>query len=149
MNHSSTLIKELFSLFFLIVLLFSSDSLHAQKLRKGLARITPELMEQHIAFLASDSMKGRKTPGPELDRAADYLAAQFSAMGIETVHGERFQEVPLYTKNLDGGSLPSREGKMKSFRLKTDYTLSMGLPTPWCNRPWFLQGMESPHRNLF
>lgn len=125
MNHSSTLIKELFSLFFLIVLLFSSDSLHAQKLRKGLARITPELMEQHIAFLASDSMKGRKTPGPELDRAADYLAAQFSAMGIETVHGERFQEVPLYTKNLDQeGSLFSitREGKMKSFRLKTDYT---------------------------
>ena len=125
MTHLHIRVKELFSLIALILLLFSGDSLHAQKVRKGVARITPELMEQHIAFLASDSMKGRNTPSPELDRAADYLAAEFSAMGIATVNGDRFQEVPLYTKNLDQeGSLFSitREGKTRSFRLKTDYT---------------------------
>ena len=125
MTHLHIRVKELFSLIALILLLFSGDSLHAQKVRKGVARITPELMEQHIAFLASDSMKGRNTPSPELDRAADYLAAEFSAMGIATVNGDRFQEVPLYTKNLDQeGSLFSitREGKTKSFRLKIDYT---------------------------
>ncbi|HNQ37563.1 MAG TPA: hypothetical protein PKJ58_06355 [Prolixibacteraceae bacterium] len=73
----------------------------ARKVPRELEQITPELMARHIGFLASDSMKGRNTPSPELDQAAEYIAAEFSSLGISPVGGVRFQEVPLHTKSLD------------------------------------------------
>jgi peptidase M28-like protein len=36
----------------------------------------------HVRFLASDEMKGRADGGPELNRAADYIAAQFREIGL-------------------------------------------------------------------
>jgi aminopeptidase YwaD len=36
----------------------------------------------HIRFLASDEMKGRADGGPELNRAADYIAQQFKEIGL-------------------------------------------------------------------
>ncbi len=36
----------------------------------------------HIRFLASDDLKGRANGSPELDRAADYIAQQFSQIGL-------------------------------------------------------------------
>lgn len=118
-------LKGLCVLLFLFVSLIIPNSLSAQKTSKALARITPELMEQHINYLASDSMKGRNTPGPELDKAAEYIAAEFSSLGISGVNGIRFQEIPLHTKTLDQEGCRfsiTREGITKSFRLKTDYT---------------------------
>jgi peptidase M28-like protein len=38
---------------------------------------------QDVAFLASDDLLGRDTPSPGLETAADYLAAQFAAAGLE------------------------------------------------------------------
>jgi len=125
MKFLSNGLKGAFFLCSLSVFLLSQHSLSAQKTEKALARITPELMEQHINYLASDSMKGRNTPSPELDKAADYIAAEFTSLGIAPVGALRFQEIPLHTKNLNQeGCLFSitREGKTKSFRLKTDYT---------------------------
>lgn len=125
MKHLPVGLKRSFFLFFLSIFLLSPNFLKAQRLEKALSVITPELMEQHIGFLASDSMKGRNTPGPELDRAAGYLAAEFTSLGIAPVRGLRFQEVPLQTTNLDQeGCLFSvtREGKARTFRLKSDYT---------------------------
>ena len=118
-------LKRVFPLLIAGLLFFQGIPLSAQKSDRGLRRITPELMERHIGFLASDEMKGRKTPSPELDRAAQYLADEMASLGIAPVGGIRFQEVPLHTKNLDQeGCLFSitREGKTNSFRLKTDYT---------------------------
>lgn len=37
---------------------------------------------RHIKLLASDEMKGRANGSPELERAADYIAAQFKAAGL-------------------------------------------------------------------
>ncbi len=50
----------------------------------------------HIAFLASDQMQGRLTGTPAYDRAADYVAAQFKALGLKPAgaHGW-FQPVRL------------------------------------------------------
>ncbi len=112
-------------LFILFVSLMNPNSLQAQKTNKGLLQITPELMKQHIDYLTSDAMKGRNTPSPELDNGADFIAAVICLAGYRTGWGLRFQEIPLHTKNLDQeGCLFSitREGKTKSFRLKTDYT---------------------------
>lgn len=47
------------------------------------ATITATDMGRHIGALAHDSMRGRDTPSPELEKAATYLAGQFEAMGLE------------------------------------------------------------------
>ncbi len=37
----------------------------------------------HVKFLASPELKGRGTGSPELEKAADYIAAQFSSYGLK------------------------------------------------------------------
>lgn len=49
--------------------------------------ITPEFYLAHIKFLASPALKGRLTGTPELNKAAEYLAAQFSEAKLEPLAG--------------------------------------------------------------
>jgi hypothetical protein len=63
--------------------------------------ITPAKAREHMEYLASDSMKGRNTPSPELDRAADYIAAQFQSFGLQPVAGSYFHVYSLERKFLD------------------------------------------------
>ncbi|MDH4045461.1 MAG: M28 family peptidase [Gemmatimonadota bacterium] len=51
--------------------------------RQGAATITPADIAARVGVLADDSMGGRFTPSPELDRAADYVAAEFARFGLE------------------------------------------------------------------
>ncbi|MBI4463991.1 MAG: M28 family peptidase [Acidobacteria bacterium] len=44
-----------------------------------------------VRYLASDELKGRGNGTPELDRAADYIAAQFREAGIKPVGADYFQ----------------------------------------------------------
>ena len=46
------------------------------------ASITPDDMYARIAYLASDELRGRDTPSPGLDMAADYIANEFRGMGL-------------------------------------------------------------------
>jgi acetylornithine deacetylase/succinyl-diaminopimelate desuccinylase-like protein len=46
------------------------------------AVITPHLIAEHIGVLAHDSMRGRATPGPELEQAADWVEARFRRLGL-------------------------------------------------------------------
>ena len=39
-------------------------------------------LRRHVETLAHDSMQGRATPSPSLERAVDYVAAQFAVMGL-------------------------------------------------------------------
>ncbi len=45
--------------------------------------ISPDAMRGHLAFLASDALEGRGTPSRGLDIAAEYIASQFRAAGLE------------------------------------------------------------------
>ena len=45
--------------------------------------IDPREIRRHVAYLASDEMRGRDTPGPELERAASWIAERFAAAGLE------------------------------------------------------------------
>ena len=45
--------------------------------------ITAQDAFNHIEFLASDEMRGRDTPSPELELAAEYLAERFQELGLE------------------------------------------------------------------
>jgi hypothetical protein len=46
--------------------------------------ITAKESERIIKVLASDEMKGRKTFSPEIDKAADFISAEFKAAGLKT-----------------------------------------------------------------
>jgi hypothetical protein len=54
-------------------------------------------LKAHIAFLASDAMKGREPGTPEFDLAAEYVAAQMLSAGLTPAgdQGTWFQKVPL------------------------------------------------------
>jgi hypothetical protein len=51
--------------------------------KAALATIEPGGLRGHVSFLASDALEGRDTPSRGLDIAAEYIAAQFRAAGLE------------------------------------------------------------------
>lgn len=46
-------------------------------------------LREHVEFLASDRLRGRATPSPGLDAAADYIAGEFERLGLD-VRRQRF-----------------------------------------------------------
>lgn len=53
------------------------------EIQATLDRVSSESMRGHLTFLASDLLEGRGTPSRGLDLAAEYIAAQFRAFGLE------------------------------------------------------------------
>lgn len=62
------------------------------------ARITSEVLLRRIGTLAHDSMAGRGTPSPELDRAAAWIAGEFHRYGLAPAgdNGSFIQRYPLH-----------------------------------------------------
>ena len=52
-------------------------------IRAAAETITPEDIRRHIAYLASDELRGRNTPSPGLEMAAEYIAGVFRRLGLE------------------------------------------------------------------
>jgi hypothetical protein len=52
---------------------------------------------QHVSFLASDDLKGRGNGSAELERAAEYIAAQFRSYGLQPAgdKGSYFQKFDI------------------------------------------------------
>lgn len=74
-------------------------------------------VERIERVLASDEMKGRRVFSPELDKAADFIAAEFKAAGLETWNnsGNYRQEFSVFnprfigaSATLNGSSIPLR-----------------------------------------
>ncbi len=89
----------------------------------GKILITPDFLSRQINYLASDSMKGRNTPSPQLDSAAAYIASNFKSWGLKPWNGSYFQEVPLCTDRLgDTNELSiTRNGASFMLTIKSDY----------------------------
>jgi aminopeptidase YwaD len=110
-----------------LVLLFSSGSFILQAQRNvsehARATITPSLMKQTISFLASDSMKGRATPGAELDLAADYIAGQFRSFGLQAFNGSYFQDLAFCYIDLGNDNFLSLVKGMETmnFKIREDF----------------------------
>lgn len=51
-------------------------------------RITADRVFGHVAYLASDEMRGRDTPSPELEEAAGYIADHFRELGLTPAGGD-------------------------------------------------------------
>ncbi|MCU7493204.1 MAG: M20/M25/M40 family metallo-hydrolase [Bacteroidota bacterium] len=117
------MMKKLSFLLFL-PLLFSGCSSSGTSASDSINLITPDIMNKHISFLASDEMKGRKTPSQELDNAAHYIAEEFESLGLKPVNGSYFQTVHLGKVDLgkDNRLVIKKDGKEHSFSLKTEFT---------------------------
>ncbi|MFV1985861.1 MAG: M20/M25/M40 family metallo-hydrolase [Gemmatimonadota bacterium] len=60
------------------------------------ATITIEDLQSRIGALADDSMRGRDTPSPELEKAARHIGRQFREFGLEPIDGDSYlQTYPL------------------------------------------------------
>lgn len=59
--------------------------------------ITADLIARHVGALAADSMRGRATPSPELEKAAAYVATAFRLAGLEPTgdSGEYVRRYPM------------------------------------------------------
>ena len=81
----------------------------AAPLRAQVTRITPELMTHHIGVLADDSMRGRATPSPELELAAQYVEGVFRRAGLAP-GGESngyVQRFPANGQSVANGTAPN------------------------------------------
>jgi len=60
-------------------------------------------IRRRIGLLADDSMRGRSTPSPELEKAASWIAAEFRRFGLRSGgdSGTYFQRYPIVRKALD------------------------------------------------
>ncbi len=109
-----------------LMFLFSSSLLWSQDIPKeGLLSITPGEMKAHVYFLASDEMRGRNTPSPELDSCAAYIAGEFASYGLKPVGSANsyFQDFNVLRARLADPntiSLTSSSGDT-SYRIKYDF----------------------------
>src|SRR6187549_41178 len=91
MKRKRYFIAPLFS-FLLGLSLFAAGTL-------PLSELSADRYMQHVGFLASDDLKGRGNGSPELERAAEYIAAQFRSYGLQTAgeNGTYFQKFDITT----------------------------------------------------
>lgn len=79
--------------------------------------VSAKAMRANLRFLASDEMKGRDTPSPELDIAANWIASQFEQAGLDPVGAGGYFQPATYrekpVRNVVGlikGSDPALSG---------------------------------------
>jgi len=90
----------------------------------GLNVISSELTKEYISYLASDSLKGRNTPSPELDSAAVYIASEFKEWGLQPVKDSYLQKLNLGFVNLgtENHLKLISGGTERNFNIKTEFT---------------------------
>src|SRR5437762_6599558 len=69
--------------FALGLLILTTSFLFAQKID---AIINVKEVERIERTLSSDDMRGRRTFTPDIDKAADFIAAEFKAIGLQTLN---------------------------------------------------------------
>jgi hypothetical protein len=119
-----TLHFALFILHIAFVSLFPCSILAQQKpADHARSIITPFQVSQTVAFLASDSMKGRATPSAGLDAAGDYIARQFQSYGLQPMNGSWFQDLSYCYIDLGNDNFISvvKGIETKNFKLEDDF----------------------------
>jgi len=110
--------------------------------------ITPDAVLEHIAYLAADEMRGRATPSPELERAAEYIADHFAAIGLEPAGdpGSYMQRWTIQELVLDrersraGVRTPVGE---RSWEYANEYFAIPGPPSPVNGAPVYAASPEA------
>jgi hypothetical protein len=82
-------------------MLISLHILQANESTVSLPTISMSRAKMHINMLASDEMRGRNTPSPELEKAASYIADQFKQLGVLPINGSYYHTYTLERLHLD------------------------------------------------
>ena len=82
--------------------------------QQAVSSITPADVATRIGVIAADSMRGRNTPSPELDKTAQYIAGEFQRFGLRPggddgtfLQRYRIRQVAL---NVDASSVQVADG---------------------------------------
>lgn len=146
-------IKFLFPLFGLLLMV--SVSANAQKTTDpALESITAAELRDHIFFLASDYLKGRIATTPEYEIAAQYVATQFAAAGLQPAVKQEdgsmgyLQSVPFAKTSFrdDVSWTITRNGEAKELIHKEDFKVLFGnnLTHENLSIVWVGYGIEEP-----
>lgn len=131
--------------------LFAAAPLRAQQQTDaGYQSISESELRNHIFFLASDYMKGRVSTTPEYAIAAEYVATQFSAAGLQPLANQTgyMQGLP-FARTIYNDQLPlviSRKGSETSLIHQKDFKVLSGTPVNLENLPlvYVGYGIEEP-----
>lgn len=96
---------KLFTRIFLLLLLFGQFVFAQTDIpQQGFDAIQADELRAHVAFLASDELRGRDTPSPELDSSAAFIANYFKECGLTEVPNADgyYQYFPLLKTRLAG-----------------------------------------------
>ncbi|MBI1786995.1 MAG: M28 family peptidase [Acidobacteria bacterium] len=64
----------------------------------------PQIYLEHVKVLAAESMRGRGTGSPELEKAAGYIARQFKKLGLQPIDGKSYFQAFNVTTNAKLGA---------------------------------------------
>ena len=91
------------------------------------AAISPDDVQKRIGFLASDELRGRDTPSPGLEKAAEYIAQEFQRLGLKPggdngtfIQRWPYRQAPLEVENLKA---ELRGGSTRALKYGEDYFL--------------------------
>jgi len=82
--------------------------------RAALEHISPQSLEGHVSFLASDLLEGRATPSRGLDLASEYIAAQFRRAGLEPMGDDGYFQTARFVtsrQSLEGAEFTVASGE--------------------------------------
>jgi len=87
------------------LLLPASLGAQSAEIRRGAATITQDDYAWRIGVIAHDSMQGRNTPSPGLDKTAEWIASEFRRFGLKGGAGDGafIQRYPLVETAVDAG----------------------------------------------
>jgi hypothetical protein len=109
----------------LLTLVLATTAAAQSATQKAAATITIEDVQKRIQFLASDELRGRDTPSPGLDRAAEYAAAEFKALGLKPAGdaGGYIQRWPFKVAAFDANSIKAelRGGTNRTLAYAKDF----------------------------
>lgn len=86
--------------------------------------VSAKSMRANLRFLASDELKGRDTPSPELDIAANWIASEFEKAGLKPVGKDGFFQVATFREKLVKNVVGLIEGS--DLKLSKTYLLVTG-----------------------
>src|SRR2546427_7394344 len=90
-------------------------------LQRAAQTISPDDIRRRINIIADDSMKGRDTPSPELDKTAAYIAGEYRRVKLNTapvrgtfISRDSLRSVPvLADHSVAFLGRPGREGNLR------------------------------------
>lgn len=77
--------------------------------------VTQSSIQNHIRYLASDSMRGRATGTPEMQLAIQYIIAQYDSAGLkpaDSCYTRAFEIIPRFSRNQTG-----QNNKLKAYNI--------------------------------